>query len=160
LVFCAYILAVCMTTWSWAYRPSGFGLKTRCDTHGENIFWKCARTSPAGPTLGWLGPGLVPYRPSMSYCPWTPLILDIIKICIDFGTYGAFLSSDVLKMVGQQNSWNSLVISTYLLHLEWNICMLVINICILWPPTPPRLRVLLAPKQKKIIKSWRHKQEH
>jgi hypothetical protein len=37
---------------------------------------------------------------------------------MDFGPYGAFLSSDVLVMVYQQNSWNSLVISTYLLYLE------------------------------------------
>jgi hypothetical protein len=35
-----------------------------------------------------------------------------------FGPYGAFLSSDVPEMVDQQNSWNSLVISTYLLYLE------------------------------------------
>jgi hypothetical protein len=34
------------------------------------------------------------------------LILDIMKICLDFGQYGAFLSSDVPKMVDQQNSWN------------------------------------------------------
>jgi hypothetical protein len=50
---------------------------------------------------------------------------------MDFGPYGAFLSSDVPVMVDQQNSWNSLVISTYLLYLEWNIGMLVVNICIL-----------------------------
>jgi hypothetical protein len=37
---------------------------------------------------------------------------------MDFGPYGAFLSSDVLENVNQQNSWNSLVISTYLLYLE------------------------------------------
>jgi hypothetical protein len=32
--------------------------------------------------------------------------LDILKICMDFGPYDAFLSSDVLEMVDQQNSWN------------------------------------------------------
>jgi hypothetical protein len=37
---------------------------------------------------------------------------------MDFGPYGAFLSSDVLEMVDQQNSWNPLVIDTYLLYLE------------------------------------------
>jgi hypothetical protein len=37
---------------------------------------------------------------------------------MDFGPYGAFRSSDVLEKVNQQNSWNSLVISTYLLYLE------------------------------------------
>jgi hypothetical protein len=86
---------------------------------------------PAGPTFGQLGPGLVPRRPFMSYCPWTPLVLDIMKICTDYGPYGAFPSSDVPIMVDQQNSWNSLVISTYLLYLEWNIGTLAVNICIL-----------------------------
>jgi hypothetical protein len=37
---------------------------------------------------------------------------------MDLGLYDAFLSSDVPEMVNQQNSWNSLVISTYLLYLE------------------------------------------
>jgi hypothetical protein len=40
-----------------------------------------------------------------------------LKICIYFGPYVAFPSSDVPEMVDQQNSWNSLVISTYLLYL-------------------------------------------
>jgi hypothetical protein len=44
--------------------------------------------------------------------------LDIMKICMDFGTYDAFPSSDVSEIVDQQNSWNSLVISTDLLYLE------------------------------------------
>jgi hypothetical protein len=58
-----------------------------------------------------------------------------MKICMDFHPYGAFLSSDVPEMVDQQNSWNSLVIGTYLLYLDWNVGMLAVNICILWPPT-------------------------
>jgi hypothetical protein len=37
---------------------------------------------------------------------------------MDFGPYGAFSSFDALEMVDQQNSWNLLVISTYLLYLE------------------------------------------
>jgi hypothetical protein len=37
---------------------------------------------------------------------------------MDFGPHGAFPSSDVLQMVDQQNSWNSLVISTYVLYLD------------------------------------------
>jgi hypothetical protein len=57
--------------------------------------------------------------------------MDIIEICMDFGPYDAFPSSDVHVMVDQQNSWNSLVISTYLLYLEWNIGMLAVNISIL-----------------------------
>jgi hypothetical protein len=59
-----------------------------------------------------------------------------MKIRMDFGPYGAFPSSDVPEMVDQQNSWNSLVISIYLLYLEWNGGMLAVNICILWPPRP------------------------
>jgi hypothetical protein len=50
---------------------------------------------------------------------------------MDFGPYDAFLSSDVPEMVDQQNSWNLLVISTYLLYLALNVGMLVVNICIL-----------------------------
>jgi hypothetical protein len=37
---------------------------------------------------------------------------------MNFGPYGAFSSSDVPVMVDQQNSWNSLVTSIYLLYLE------------------------------------------
>jgi hypothetical protein len=93
----------------------------------------------AGPTLARLGPGFVPRHPLVSYCWWLPLILDIMKICMDFSPYDAFSSSDVPEMVNQQNSWNSFVISTYLPYLEWNVGMLLVNICILWPPTMFRL---------------------
>jgi hypothetical protein len=94
---------------------------------------------PVGPTLAQLGPGFVPHHPLTSYSLWLCLILDILKICMDFGPYNVFPSSDVPKMVDQQNSWRSLVISTYLLYLEWNVGMLIVNICILWPSTPPYL---------------------
>jgi hypothetical protein len=67
----------------------------------------------------------------------TMLILGTMKICLNFGSYGAFPSSNVPEMVFQRNSWNSLVISTYLLYLKWNVGMLAVNICILWPSTPP-----------------------
>jgi hypothetical protein len=50
---------------------------------------------------------------------------------MDFGSYDAFPSSDVLEKINKQNSWNSLLISTYLLYLERNAGMLVVNICIL-----------------------------
>jgi hypothetical protein len=36
---------------------------------------------------------------------------------MDFGPYDAVSSSDVLEMLDQQNSSNSLVIDTYLLYL-------------------------------------------
>jgi hypothetical protein len=71
-----------------------------------------------GPTLGRLGPGLVPHHTFVSYCPRTLLVLDIIKICMYFGPYSVFPSSNVPEKVNQQSSWNSLVISTYLLYLE------------------------------------------
>jgi hypothetical protein len=89
---------------------------------------------PVGPTLARLGPGFVPRRHLMSYCLWLPMVLDIMKICMDFDPYDTFSSSDFPEMVNQQNLWNSLVISTYLLYLKWNVGMLAVNICILWPP--------------------------
>jgi hypothetical protein len=73
---------------------------------------------PAVPTLARLGPGFVPRHPLMSYYMWLCLISDIMKTSMDFGPYDAFPSSDVPEMVNQQNSWNSLVISTYILYLE------------------------------------------
>jgi hypothetical protein len=53
----------------------------------------------------------------MSYYLRLSLVLDIMKICMDFGPYDAFPSSDVPEMVDQQNLLNSLVIGTYLLYL-------------------------------------------
>jgi hypothetical protein len=102
-------------------------------THGRpaKVMW------PVSHTLGWLNPCFVPCHSLVSYCLWLCLILDIMKICMDFDPYGAFSSFDVPQMVDQQNSWNSLVIDTYLLYLEWNVGMLTVNICILWPPPPP-----------------------
>jgi hypothetical protein len=73
--------------------------------HPAKVMW------PVGHTLAQLSPCFVPRHFLMSSFLWLCLILDIMKICIDFGSYGAFPSSDVPKMVDQQNSWNSLVIS-------------------------------------------------
>jgi hypothetical protein len=83
-------------------------------THGRppKVMW------PFGHTLTWLSPCFVPHHSLMSNCLWPCLILDIMKICMDFGPYGAFLSSDVPEIVDQQNSWKSLAIGTYLLYLE------------------------------------------
>jgi hypothetical protein len=121
-----------------------------------NGFRKYTKPWPAGPTwLSW-AQALCHIIPSCHIvCDY--LILDIMKICMDFGPYDAFPSPDVPEMVNQQNWWNLLVVSTYLLYLEWNVAMLAVNICILWLPTPPpphTLRVLLVPEQKKRIKSW------
>jgi hypothetical protein len=94
-------------------------------TSWQSRNWNGAKTWPAGqgggvgsPTLARLGPGFVPHHPLMSYYLWLWLILDIMEICMDFYQYDASLSSDVPEMVDQQNLWNSLVISNYLLYLE------------------------------------------
>jgi hypothetical protein len=58
----------------------------------------------AGPTLGRLGPGFLPRDLPMSFYLRLPLVLDIMKICMDFGPHDAFPSSDVAEMVDQQNS--------------------------------------------------------
>jgi hypothetical protein len=107
-------------------------------TCGENDFWKYARTWPASqgcgagrPHFGLAGPEPCATSSFHVILSVNTLVLDIIKICMDFGPYGAFLSPDVPVMVDQQNSWNSLVIISYLLYLEWNIGMLAVNICIL-----------------------------
>jgi hypothetical protein len=50
---------------------------------------------------------------------------------MDFGPYDAFSSFDVPEIVNQQNSWNLVVISTYLLYPELNVGMLAVTICIL-----------------------------
>jgi hypothetical protein len=71
----------------------------------------------AGPTLGLLGPSFLPHHLLVSYYLRLPLVLGIMKICMDFGPYYAFPSFDVPKIVDQQNTWNSLVIETYLLYL-------------------------------------------
>jgi hypothetical protein len=39
----------------------------------------------------------------VSYYLRLPLVLDIMKICMDFGPYDAFSSSTVPKMVDQEN---------------------------------------------------------
>jgi hypothetical protein len=83
-------------------------------THGRpaKVMW------PASHTLARLNPCFVPHHFLMSYCLSLCLILDIMKICMDFGPYGDFPSSDVPEMVDQQKLWNSLVINTYLLYFE------------------------------------------
>jgi hypothetical protein len=64
-------------------------------THRQNGFWKCANTWLAGHTLAQLSPCFMSRNFLMSYCLWLCLILDIMMICMDFGPYGTFLSSDI-----------------------------------------------------------------
>jgi hypothetical protein len=110
-------------------------------THGRlaKVMW------PAGHTLARLSPCFVPHHSLVSSCLWLCLILDIMKMCMDFGPYSAFPSSDVLEMVDKQNSWNSLVIGTYCLYLEWNVGMVAVNICILWTPADATLAMTSIP---------------
>jgi hypothetical protein len=96
-----------------------------CWTRTQNSFWKCTNTWLIGqgdvaghPHLGSIEPVLSAMSFSRVIFSMTMANLDIMKICMDFGPYGAFPSSNFLEMVDQQNSWNSLVISTYLLYLE------------------------------------------
>jgi hypothetical protein len=56
---------------------------------------------PDGPTLGRLGLGFLPRHLPVSYYLRLALVLDIMKICIDFDPYDAFPSSDVPEMVDQ-----------------------------------------------------------
>jgi hypothetical protein len=58
----------------------------------------------AGPTLGHLGSGFLPCHLPVSFYLRLPLVLDIMKICMDFGPSDAFSSSDVPEMVDQQIS--------------------------------------------------------
>jgi hypothetical protein len=66
-------------------------------THGRpaKVMW------PAGHTMARLSPCFVPQHFLVSYCLRLCLILDIMKICMDFVPYCAFLSSDVPEMVDQ-----------------------------------------------------------
>jgi hypothetical protein len=70
------------------------------------------------PHFGSIGPGLCATSSPRVIFSVTMPYFGILKICMDFSPCDAFSSSDVLEMVNQQNSWNSLVISTYLLYLE------------------------------------------
>jgi hypothetical protein len=100
--------------------------------------WNGANTWLVGqPCYGSIGLGLCATSSPHVILSMTMPYFDILKICMDFGPYDAFPSSNVPEMVDQQNFWNSLVISTYLLYLAWNVGMLTVNICILWLPTLP-----------------------
>jgi hypothetical protein len=46
-----------------------------------------------------LGLGFLPHHLPVSFYMRLPLVLDIMKICMDFGPYDAFLLFNVLEMV-------------------------------------------------------------
>jgi hypothetical protein len=59
--------------------------------------WPAKEVGLAGSTLARLGPGFVPHHPLVSHSLWLCLILDIWKICMDFGPYDVFHYSMFLK---------------------------------------------------------------
>jgi hypothetical protein len=87
-------------------------LSTASAGHVDKMVFRNARTHgrpakvmwPTGHTLARLSPCFVPRHFLMLYFLWLCIILDIMKICMDFGPYGAFPSFDVPEMVDQQNS--------------------------------------------------------
>jgi hypothetical protein len=107
-------------TWGPLVRPGGQvsslhrlwaldALSTTSDLHVDKIVFGNAPTHgrttkvmwPASHTLAQLSLCFVSCHFLMSYCLWLCLVLDIMKICMDFGLYGAFSSSDVPEMVDQ-----------------------------------------------------------
>jgi hypothetical protein len=77
----------------------------------QNGFWKCANTWPADqgdvagrPHLGSVELVLCATSFPCVILSMTMPYLDIMKICMDFGPYSAFPSSDVPEMVDQQKS--------------------------------------------------------
>jgi hypothetical protein len=127
-----------------------------------NLGQPAKKVGRAGPTLSRFSPCFVAHHPLVSYCLWLCLILDIMKICMDFS------QSDAFSIIWC--SWNSK--STKLMELISNkhlssisrmkfgyvggryVYFMTAN-----TPLPHTLRVLLVPEQKKRIKSCGHKQE-
>jgi hypothetical protein len=94
-------------------------------TCGENGIWKYANTWPADqgdvtgrPHLGSVDPVLCATSSPRVILSVTMPYFGHNEDLHGFGPYAAFPSSDVHEMVDQQNSWNSLVMGTYLLYLE------------------------------------------
>jgi hypothetical protein len=107
--------------------PLGIGYLEHhlCWTHRQNCFWKCANTWPPdqGDVAG--QPHLGSVEPVLCATSFPRVIFFVTmphfghnEDMHGFGPYDAFLSFDIPEMVDQQNSWNLLVISTYLLDLE------------------------------------------
>jgi hypothetical protein len=91
----------------------------------KTFFCKCANTWPAGEgdVAGWPHLGSVELVLCATSVPRVILFVTMPYFghnedMHDFCPYGAFPLSDVPEMVDQQNVWNALVISTYLLYLE------------------------------------------
>jgi hypothetical protein len=96
--------------------------------------WPAKVMWPTGHSLARLSSCFVPRHFLISYFLWLCLILDIIKICMYFDPYDTFF---VIRCSWNGRSTNLVelvIINTYFLYLEWNVDMLMVNICILWPP--------------------------
>jgi hypothetical protein len=131
--------------------PLGIGyLEHRlCCTHRQNGFWKCANTCLAGRThLNSVEPVL---RDTSFPCIILSMTMPYFRHNEDMHGFWSIWCFSVIwcSWIDQQNSWNSLVISIYLLYLEWNVGMLVVNICILWPPTPPNIEFCSSLSKRK-----------
>jgi hypothetical protein len=96
-----------------------------CWTHRQNGFWKCANTwwADKGDVAG--QPHLGSVHPVLCAMSFPRAILSVTMAYFGhnedmhgFWSIWCFSSIDVPEMVDQQNSWNLLVISTYLLYLE------------------------------------------
>jgi hypothetical protein len=68
---------------------------------GSNPWLAGQGVKPAGPTLLQLDLGFFACGLPMSYYLRLPLVLDIMKICMDFGPSNAFSSSNVPEMIDQ-----------------------------------------------------------
>jgi hypothetical protein len=113
-------------------------------THWQRGVWKGTNTWPAGqgggafwPHFGLVGPGLCATSfPHVIFSVTMPCLGHIEDVHRFWSIW--WFSIIWCSWNGRsKNSLNSLLISTYLLYLEWNVGMLVVNICFLWLPTPP-----------------------
>jgi hypothetical protein len=101
------------------------------------------------PHFGSVGPGLCAMSSPHVILSVTMPYFGYIEDMHGFWFIWCFSSSDVPEMVDQQNSCNTLVINTYLLYLAWSVGILVVNICILWLPTPPHLELCSSLSKEK-----------
>jgi hypothetical protein len=135
-------------------------------THWQNSFWKCTNAWPVGqgdvagrPHLGLVEPVLC----AMSF---THVILSVIMPYFghneDMHWFWFIWCFSIIwcSWNGRSTKLVELVSNKHLSSISWMKCRYVDGKYMhLWPPTPPTVRVLLVPEQKKRIKSLGHKQE-
>jgi hypothetical protein len=79
---------------------------------------------PGRPHFGRLGPGFMPHHPLMSYSLWLCLILDILKICMDFWYIWCF-SVIWCSWKGRSTKLVELVSNNHLSSVSWMKCRYV-----------------------------------